>query len=306
VKKFKRPFIALHHDAWLILAHFFFCMGLALLLIGHEAHANICVPLPTNNAKISISPSKNDIATIETAIKRLPRGGTLILQNGTFWIDSLHSISLKSSMTLRLSPKTILKAKYNNADLSAIINIDRISNVNVIGGMIKGNRYLRKDNGTHSMGIFISRSRNVVIEQVKSVDNQGDGFYISNKSDNITLCNVISSNNRRQGISITGGTRIKIRGSQFINTQGTNPGCGMDIEPNRGMFVNDVYINASRFSNNANCGLVVNSHGAPVSNVLIQNNRLENNKNGYGLVFAGYIPGLEVYNNITQNEVYVK
>ena len=39
MKKFKRPFLALHHDAWLMAAHFLTCVAMMFLLLGHESHA---------------------------------------------------------------------------------------------------------------------------------------------------------------------------------------------------------------------------------------------------------------------------
>jgi len=310
VKKFRRPFLALHHDAWLMAAHFLICVAMMFLLLGHESHANVCTPLPTSNAKIIITPSKNDTATIESAIKLLPRGGTLILQDGTYMIDALKSVRLKSNMTLILSQKATLKGLPDNKESSAVLNLSNVSNVNVVGtGTIEGNRYQRSDREhTHGHGILIWNSKNVVIEGITTINAQGDGIYIGGTGYGkyITLCNVIANNNRRQGISIVDGKNISIRGSRFYNTHGdTNPECGMDIEPNPGQYVDNVYIYASRFSYNANCGLVLNSHRGPISNVLIKNSRVDLNIK-HGMIFAGKINNLELYNNVAQEEIYIK
>ena len=48
--------------------------------------------------------------------------------------------------------------------------------------------------------------------------------------EDIVVSNIVSTNNRRQGLSI-GRVDITIRDSEFSYSNGTSPECGIDIEP---------------------------------------------------------------------------
>ena len=92
----------------------------------------------------------------------------------------------------------------------------------------------------------------------------GDGIYIgggtgsflgdySEANKNIVLCDIVSDDNRRQGVSITYADGVLIRDCVFSNTgktEAVSPGCGLDIEPNEGQAVRNVTISNCRFLNN--------------------------------------------------------
>ena len=50
------------------------------------------------------------------------------------------------------------------------------------------------------------------------------------QTENVVLYNVVADNNRRQGLSITDGKKIKVLKSVFNNTMGTVSQSGIDIE----------------------------------------------------------------------------
>jgi putative uncharacterized protein (fragment) len=70
------------------------------------------------------------------------------------------------------------------------------------------------------------------------------------QTENVVLYNVVADNNRRQGLSITDGKKIKVLKSVFKNTMGTAPQSGIDIEPDEAQHVSDVEISESVFENN--------------------------------------------------------
>ncbi|MDO4713624.1 MAG: right-handed parallel beta-helix repeat-containing protein [bacterium] len=77
------------------------------------------------------------------------------------------------------------------------------------------------------------------------------------QSADIILYNVTMDNNRRQGLSITDGKRMKILNSTFKNTNGHMPQAGIDIEPNPSRTITDIEIRNNTFENNASFGVVV-------------------------------------------------
>jgi hypothetical protein len=117
-----------------------------------------------------------------------------------------------------------------------LINIDG-SNVYIrgMGARIISNRGFYAG-GEQRHGVFIYGASNVVIDGLESSNNSGDGFYIggpqSKPSQNIVLADCLASNNRRQGLSITSASNVKVVDCQFENTNGTAPQFGIDLEPN--------------------------------------------------------------------------
>lgn len=91
--------------------------------------------------------------------------------------------------------------------------------------------------------IAISGSKNITIDGTKVSKAWGDGIniqYLTSETTlptytrtphNITIKNVISDMNRRQGLSIEAGVDIVIKNSEFTNTSGTAPQSGIDLEP---------------------------------------------------------------------------
>jgi len=216
----------------------------------------------------------DDTATIQAAVNAVGgTGGTVTIPDGSYLINATavasggnHGIALKSDMTLRMASGAVLKAIPNASTTYAILFVAGVSNVNIVGGTLEGERGAHLGNGgEYGMGLSIVSSQNVVVEGVTARECWGDGFYVGGSSGcrNITLCNVVADHNRRQGLSITRVDRLVVRGSTFKNTAGTLPEFGIDIEPNAGETVNDVLISGCTFTNNAGGGFVC---GVPVAN----------------------------------------
>lgn len=245
----------------------------------------------------------DDTSAIQKAIDSifLKGGGEVAISDGIYMIDARRGIYLKDRVVLKMTEGAILKAIPNDKEGFSILKIHRASNVKVIGGILMGERYehLGKS-GEWGMGLHISESNNVIIKNLTSSNNWGDGFYINGNSSNITFCSVVADRNRRQGMSITSGKNIKVMNSTFKNTKGTRPEAGLDIEPNRGDTVYNVQISNSDFSNNAGHGIL--SYVAPdsemtsASQAIIGNNTIT--KNGRGGVVIVNSLNFKVINNI--------
>lgn len=133
---------------------------------------------------------------------------------------------------------------------------------------------------THSQyraALEVSSSQHVWIEGITLRDAGGDGLNIRPEPGpthlqypqyciDVTAMNVTCDNNNRNAMSVTGVDGLKVQGCAFINSIGTAPQAGVDIEPNDpGTFpeqwiVNVTFVNA-RLSGNHNNGLDVSLWG---------------------------------------------
>jgi parallel beta-helix repeat protein len=277
----------------------------------------ICAKSPTSSLVVNVKDkgakgngSNNDTAAIQAAINQVANsGGTVLIPDGVYMIDAITSLYPKSNMTLSLTSGAVLKAIPNNSENYDIIRIQGVSNVNVIGGTVEGER--DKHNGTTGewgMGIGIYGASNVVIEGVTAKNGWGDGFYISKNSSNITACSITADNNRRQGLTITSVNGAVIKNSIFKNTNGTYPSAGLNIEPNSGETANNVQVLNSQFNNNLLFGIQISSPSstASVTNVTIDGNTVNNNgvvgKYSAGIKLS-HQKSLKVSNNMVKDNV---
>jgi hypothetical protein len=176
---------------------------------------------------------------------------------------------------------------------TGFIQIYSTNNVEVWNLVLNGNK---SSNPTgRSFGVDIRGSDTVRVINVRSINHPGsepegvlggDGFYISPRngvrSSNIHLRGVIADGNVRQGLSIAGGAqKVIIANSQFINTTGSRPGAGIDLEPDSSapeQDVNDVTITGCIFSGNSVGFYVANSFTAKVDNIVFVGNVVRNNR----------------------------
>ena len=162
-----------------------------------------------------------------------------------------------------------------------IIDINGKEEVAIQGGRILGDvgkhTYIEGTSSEWGMGVNIIQSKDVTISNMFISKCTGDGIYISGgnepsvgfydkASKNITIRNVISDDNRRQGLSIIHVDGLVVRDCSFINTGRTEfiaPGAGIDIEPNVSngcnMSVRNVIVNDCNIKNNAGMAVATNN-----------------------------------------------
>ncbi len=106
------------------------------------------------------------------------------------------------------------------------------------------------------MGIALRGCRHVLIEGLRVESTGGDGFYIDagpnlGWSEDITLRDCVAYDNHRQGVSVISAENLLIENCSFLNTWGTAPEAGIDLEPDTAdqRLVNCVIRN-SLFENN--------------------------------------------------------
>ncbi|WP_084512252.1 right-handed parallel beta-helix repeat-containing protein [Geothrix fermentans] len=279
-----------------------------------------CAPAPTSTRTVSVKDAPygakgdgltDDTAALQKALDAMVgTGGTVSVPAGTYLVDAVTSLHLRSGQTLSLASGAVLKAIPNGSSNYTILRISGVSNVNVVGGTLLGDRAAHTGtSGEQGMGMRITGSaQRIAVVGVTARECWGDGFTIGGASD-VTLCSVTADHNRRQGLSITSGSRIVVKDSTFTNSRGTIPEDGLDIEPNSGETVDTVLVTGCVFSNNAGDGV---ENGVPtaytglafIRNVVIEGNTMSGN--GVNTLHSGPRSGIEVSNtsgHILRNNV---
>ncbi|MFC5569107.1 right-handed parallel beta-helix repeat-containing protein [Lysobacter yangpyeongensis] len=250
----------------------------------------------------------DDTTGIQRAIDSLPSsGGTVFVPAGTYLIDVTRTIRLRSYTHLQLDPGAKLLAKATSASRYYVINAYKVHDVEISGGQIVGER----DRHLGTMGqwghcIGIRGCTRVTVRDIRLSKGWGDGISIGAAngtttvlSENIAVANIVSTGNRRQGMTIGRCRNVKVYDSEFSYTSGIKPGCGIDIEPDPfGTSLTDtVRIENCWIHHNAGNGVQVYK---TVRDVVVKACTIEYNK-GFGVLMlranTGYVVNCRIYHN---------
>lgn len=193
-----------------------------------------------------------DEGVYNVSTKNLPRE-SLTTQYSIFVLKSNSNIVLNG--TIKLLPNDLTNYQ--------IFRLYNISNV-----IISGNGSIIGDVETHTgttgewgHGISISSSKHITIRDISISKCWGDGITVAsysedNLSKDITIDNIVSTYNRRLGVSLISGDGIKFinsttEGNGTIN--GTAPKMGLDIEPNPNETLNHVLVDNCLIKDKGTC-----------------------------------------------------
>ncbi len=273
-----------------------------------------CAPAPTSSLVVNVknkgakgNGSANDTAAIQAAINQVAgTGGTVLIPDGTYMINAAPTgLFPKSNMTIKMTSAAILKAMPTSSGKYSILRIENVSNVNVIGGKLQGERTQHQGTtGEWGHGALVLGATNVVIQGVTAVNMWGDGFLIGNVSKNTKVCSVVADNNRRQGISIVSANGAVVKDSIFKNSNGVLPQSGVQIEPNANDVVSNVQILNSQALNNKGWGikLTAPASGSSINTVTLNGNTVTGNGIGTGAdgIAIARTSGHRISNNIVK------
>lgn len=167
--------------------------------------------------------------------RRLLAGGnrTIHVPAGDYVTDKLE---FAANTILVLEPGVTLRDAGRLGRLDRLLSI-QTDNVRIVGlgaRVIADRQNYTTDEWRH--GVFIFGAHNVTIEGLESSSHGGDGFYVGgpleHPSTDILIKGCKAGNNRRQGLSITSARRVRVVDSEFVETAGTSPQYGVDLEPN--------------------------------------------------------------------------
>jgi len=251
---------------------------------------------------------QDDTQAFQEAIDALPGdGGTVVVPAGTYLIDPLQSVRLRSRMHLQLAQDATLVAKANAAERGYVLWLPLVDDVEVSGGRILGDRDRHLGHGGEwGHGIQIVGASRVTVRDMHIADCWGDGICVGLKKDangerrlssDVVFDGIVSTGNRRQGLSIVGARNVWVRNCEFSHTAGTAPQCGIDIEPDGPAFVDGVRIEHCSLHDNAAFGLLVLKH---TQGVIVEDCTIEHNRRS-GLVINGSSNGSFVGNRIRDN-----
>ena len=266
-------------------------IGLAFLLTSASLAADGCDVKPRTAHVVNVRDTgakgdgkTDDTDAIAAAIKAVAgTGGTVLVPKGTYMVEAVdekRQLKLGSDMTLRLEVGATLKVIPNAAIKYDLLTIANVSDVTVVGGTLEGDRKEHQGKGGEwGMGIRIMRdASNITVSGVTSKKMWGDGFYVKGAK-NVKFCGVTADLNRRQGLSVVSVDGLLVVNSVFMNTRGTRPSAGIDLEPNKAtQTISDVRIERSKFLDNEGPGILIAGKKATIANVDIARNLFRGNR----------------------------
>jgi hypothetical protein len=169
-------------------------------------------------------------------------------------------IDVKSDTSIIFEKGCILKCPTNSFDTYRVIRFDKVDNCQIDGAMVFGDRSTHTaSTGEWGHGIAVLGGKNIIINNCSVYDCWGDGLDIWRSTDmtkmfseNITVNNFMANNNRRQGISVESVKGLRMKNLRLLNTNGTLPEAGLDLEPNGDYeFLEDIIVDNIYTKNNA-------------------------------------------------------
>ena len=241
--------------------------------------------------------AKNNLKGLRNAIWYAYKNNIkdIYLEKGKYYVYAdtdinNNSIKMYSNLNFNLNGAT-LEVIPNGCYRYNLFTLRNLSNVKIYNGTIIGEKDKHDYSDTshsetheYGMGISITNSNDITIQNMNISKFTGDGIYIvdtmesgSNRTKNINVLNNDIDNNRRNGISIVAGDHILIKGNSIHDTTGAKPGAGIDIERNNRSGDNEQFITNTTISNNriyGNWREWAFSMHAGISNLKIINNEL--------------------------------
>ncbi|HEY0505384.1 MAG TPA: right-handed parallel beta-helix repeat-containing protein [Lysobacter sp.] len=273
---------------------------MAVVAMAAPALAATSPPRARGNARIDVRArgargdgKHDDTRAFQAAIDALPGdGGTVVVPAGDYLINPVVGVQLRSRMHLAMAPGTRLLAKANAAERAYVLNAHRVRDVEISGGRIIGERAShRGSTGEWGHGIMIRASTGISVHDLHVSHCWGDGISIggakaggtSVPSRDVVIERVQSVGNRRQGLTIGRSRQVRVYDSAFLDTGGTLPGCGIDVEPDAGDVADDILLARCVVRGNRGAGIQLYKR---VSDATVRECLIEAN-GGHGVLALG-------------------
>lgn len=218
--------------------------------------------------------------------------GNYSITNG---VNPVGGLNPNNGQHLAMHCNAVLNAAAVNWGQLGIIDIVSKTNVTIEGGVVDGQRNANP-NGL-AYGLRVRGNDTDILVSATTVRNvpanqpggglAGDGINIGPAQgalpSDVTLDDVVSTGNDRNGLSVVGGSNILVTGGSYSNQIGAAPGSGIDLEPTAGAIgisdvpVHDVTIQNALISNNGGPGIKIQNPEAPPEDVTVINNDIRFN-----------------------------
>jgi len=219
----------------------------------------------------------------------------IMLPDYPVYISSALNISSNTNVFFSKNSKIIYTGEIKGRHYD-IIKIENIENVNIYNPSIVGNRQAKlQHEGEWNAGISIQNSKKVRIYNPMVKDTWGDGIFIGSEtagfSEDVIIEGGWIDNVRRNGISITSAKDIFINNILISNVNGTNPQCGIDMEPSLSEdLIENINLNKVYTFNNTLAGIAINMNALnqkskdKVKNISINISNHTDNNSSYALL----------------------
>ncbi len=211
------------------------------------------------------------------------------VSGGTVAFSPYHTYLVSNTLTPGSNTYTLgngatLLAK-DQSWIKAVVSLNGVTNNLVVNLTVDGNKGSAGGVNNRVLGLEIKGGSGHTIRDSTFKNcpgasaagtNQGDGLYISRDSGgniptDITLDNVTCDANVRQGMSVISVKRLKAVNCRFKNTTGTDPGAGVDFEPDTSSdTIEDVELVDCDYTGNFKGITSSASAGASMTNLKIQ------------------------------------
>ncbi len=261
----------------------------------------LCMVQADEVVKVSqFNPSKSDATkAVQAAIDS---GAKKVIFDNPGYEYLVEPIFLRSNQEVVIADGVVVRAmpdKYYGVN-DSLFTLRSVDNVVISGEgtarlvMNKRDyqdmtRYKRSE-WRHAISILSSRK--ITVKNLQVTGSGGDGVYIGVDSKNaerpegcrdIVLENLDVADHHRLAIAIISGEDVLIRNCKFLSTEGTPPGCGIDLEPNKrhGERIINCVIEDCEFNGNSSAGIIayIGALEYPVS-VTFRNCRIADNRLG--------------------------
>ena len=155
----------------------------------------------------------DDTQAIQSA---LDQNSLVFIPDGLYYINADRSLRLRSNQTLTLSDGATLQALPSaNPNPNAVVMIDGVTNSNVTGGRIVGDRDVHRGTaGEYGMGVFVKGgASHITVSNMTVSGCWGDGVYLGEGTSPVTdilVKNVISDGNRRRAFPLPTARTLRL------------------------------------------------------------------------------------------------
>lgn len=223
----------------------------------------------------------NGVADDTVALQKALDAGIREIPAGRYLIDASQGLYIRDNVAVKADPNAVLVCKPNALPRYYILQLTG-AKASWSGGQVLGDRdsHTYTSGNTHEWGFGVNMAGDGSTLTDCVIDGcTGDGIRVV--GDYVTLRNVKSKRNRRQGVSIFACKGFRAYDCEFSDTKGTAPQAGVDFEPDSGAVIDAVMENCVA-KNNTTAGFLawVRAEVAGNVEVTLKNCSTEGNANG--------------------------